>query len=119
MAIFTHHQSYVLLTSPNNGIISYISLFENKYLCKFKGHEKPYNYFQNSITSLALHSDSNTFITLSDDEFLVWDLRDKNCEVFFSTKIGWWLNWRYKPASSYRQCISICNSQSSSRCPVV
>jgi COMPASS component SWD2 len=77
---FAHHQQCLLGASKlADGSIYYQSMYDNKFLCIYKGHT-------DRISSLELSPCDDNFITGSLDRSLrIWDLRSPSCVATVTT----------------------------------
>lgn len=68
-ATFTHHETCVLLTNEKkSNEVRYLSLYDNKYLRFFSGHNE-------KITSLSMNPIEDNFITSSNDKTVcIWNI---------------------------------------------
>jgi len=88
---FTHHPSSVIFSSRNNPdeSLQYLSLYDNRILRYFKGH-------QHRVTSLCMSPTNDSFMSGSMDHTVrLWDLRVNACQGL--------LRLRGKPTVAYDQ----------------
>ncbi|KAH7387381.1 hypothetical protein KP509_16G020200 [Ceratopteris richardii] len=88
---FTHHVNAVLYASKNDwdDSLRYLSLYDNRYLRYFKGHN-------DRVVSLCMSPKNDCFMSGSLDHTVrLWDLRDSACQGY--------LRVRGRPAVAYDQ----------------
>eukprot|EP00884_Botryococcus_braunii_P000796 jgi/Botrbrau1/10717/Bobra.357_1s0019.1 len=77
----THHVNAVLFASckGNDHALRYLSLYDNKFLRYFKGHNGP-------VRSLHMSPLTDAFLSASEDRTVrLWDLRTPGCQGFVTT----------------------------------
>jgi COMPASS component SWD2 len=74
LARFTHDPLSVVVASPADHAVRYMSLHDNRYLRSFRAHSAP-------ITALEMSPKEDFFTTAAMDETArIWDLRTTNCQ---------------------------------------
>ncbi|KAJ8598194.1 hypothetical protein CTAYLR_005517 [Chrysophaeum taylorii] len=73
-AAYTHHELSIIHAGGEGGFqadnaIRYLSLYDNKYLRVFRGHELP-------VRTLTMCPSTDIFVSGADDALALWDLKD-------------------------------------------